>query len=196
MKASTMRLSTWWRQILPVIFVLGVILLLGTWALLYEAESLFTESHLVGYYCCVSEQDLPAIGTWERSLSDFFRSFPGKHLPSLLFVSIAAGISIRTLVRARGKVWLPALFAVLNLAYLSFEHQLVKLSWSISNRVVGPVTSAYKGYQRTWYGITLHFLAMGVLILSLAWLGRALASRAEERSGTGVPESRAHDRNP
>jgi len=71
------------KQVLPLAFPLGVILLLGTWVVLYWSESLFTESHLVGYYCCVSEQDLPAIGTLERTISDFFRISPGKHLPSL-----------------------------------------------------------------------------------------------------------------
>ena len=168
MKESTMRLSAWWQQILPVIFVLGMLLLLATWALLYWTESLFTESHLVGYYCCVSEQDLPAIGTLERMLSDFFRTSPGKHLPSLLLISITGVSFVRGMRKRPGNAWLPFLFVLLSVLYLVLDFWLIGVSWSISNAIVGPQTSAYKGYHRTWYGIVLHLLLWGGLLVTMA----------------------------
>ena len=155
------------RLMLPAFFALGVVLLLGTWAVLYWSESLFTESHLVGYYCCVTEQDLPAPGTLERAASDFFRTSLGMHLPSLIFVAATVGIfavSARY-ARKRNCWWLPFLFIAFGILYLLVDFELVMISWSISDRLVGPQTSAYKGYHRTWYGIVLHLaLWFGFLV--------------------------------
>ena len=178
MNTFTIRASNVSKQVLPLAFLLGVILLLGTWVVLYWAESFFTESHLVGYYCCVSEQDLPAIGTLERTISDFFRISPGKHLPSLLFVSINASIFASRVLKARGKVWLPFLFVLFNALYLALDFWLVSVSWSISSRIVGPLTSAYKGYHRTWYGIVLHLLLWGVFFFTLARASIVTTKRA------------------
>jgi hypothetical protein len=108
--------SNW---MLSVTFVLGVLLMAGTWIALYWEESLFNESHLVGYYCCVTEQDLPDPGTLERTLSDFFRTSPGRHLPSLIFVGANAGLFAVRIRRGRGTGWwLPFLFVALWGAFL------------------------------------------------------------------------------
>lgn len=168
MNASAARISSISRRMLPLVFLLGIVLLLATWGALYWSEALFTESHLKGYYCCVSDQDLPAIGTLERTLSDFFGTSLGKHLPSLLFVSIIAAIFLRGIRHKRGNVWLPFLFALLALVYLILDSWLIGISWSISNSLVGPQTSAYKGYHRTWYGIVLHFLLWAGFFFALA----------------------------
>jgi hypothetical protein len=158
MNASATRISSISRRMVPLVFLLGLVLLLATWGALYWSEALFTESHLVGYYCCVSDQDLPAIGTLERTISDFFGTSLGKHLPSLLFISIIAAIFLRGMRKKRGNVWLPFLFVLLGLLYLVVDFWLINISWSISNSLVGPQTSAYKGYHRTWYGIALHLI--------------------------------------
>jgi len=115
-------------QRLPLAFLIGVLLLLGAWGALYWSESLFTESHLVGYYCCVTEQDLPAKGTLERTFSDFFRTSPGKHLPSILFVTINASFFARGVLRGHRKAWLPFLFALLGVSYLALDFGLIALS--------------------------------------------------------------------
>jgi len=148
------------KLILSIFFVLGVVVLLGTWTVLYWTESLFTESHLVGYYCCVTEQDLPAPGTLERTASDFFRTSPGMHLPSLVFVTVNASIFVISVWYARRKDywWLPFLFIAFSILYVLVDFWLVSASWSISDWLVGPQTSAYKGYHRTWYGIVLHLM--------------------------------------
>ena len=158
MNESATRISSISRRVVPLVYLLSIVLLLATWGALYWSEALFTESHLVGYYCCVSEQDLPAIGTLERTLSDFFGTSLGKHLPSLLFISIIAAIFLRGMRKKRGNVWLPFLFVLLGLLYLVVDFWLINISWSISNSLVGPQTSAYKGYHRTWYGIALHLI--------------------------------------
>lgn len=168
------------RPVLPFLFVLGVVLLIGTWTILYGTESLFTESHLVGYYCCVTEQDLPAHGTAARTLSDFFRTSPGMHLPSLIFVAVNAGFFIVGIRHAHENYWwLPYLFIAFSILYLIVDLLFMGVSWSISNHMVGPQTSAYKGYNRTWYGIALHLMLWSGFFVTL--------SKAPNRTQTLIP---------
>jgi len=170
-------------------FVVGVILLIGTWTVLYSAESLFTESHLVGYTCCATEQDLPAPGTVERTLSDFFRTSPGMHLPALLFIAVNAGLFIAAIHRSReaagwGTVWwLPYLFIAFNILYLVVDFLLMGVSWSISDYVLGPQTSVYKGYIRTWYGMVLHLLLWGGFFIALSKIPMQLQRKFSAISG-------------
>ena len=113
------------ESVWPILFAVGIVALIGTWALLYSVESLFTESHLVGYYCCVTEQDLPALGTLERTLSDFFR---GMHLPSLVFVAVNLCLFVMSVRRARNNYWwLPYLFIICNILYLQASSRLVSI---------------------------------------------------------------------
>lgn len=168
METLTRPLPYRFKSVVPILFVLGMVVLAGTWAALYWAESLFTESHLVGYYCCATEQELPAPGTLERAVSDFFRTSPGMHLPSVVFVATNVCFFALSLRRGRGRYWwLPFLFVALNVLYLCLEFELVTVSWLISNHLVGPQTSAYKGFERTWYGILLHLMGWGALFFTL-----------------------------
>jgi len=157
------------KPILSLIFGLGVLALIGSWVVLYWQETLFTESHLAGYYCCVSAQDLPAPGTIARTVNDFFRTWPGKDLPALIFVGLNMGFFVVSLRRERGKAWLPFLFTGFNLLYLAAALVLVALSWSISDWIVGPQMNAYTGYHRTWYGIVLH---LGLWMVTFVTLSR------------------------
>ena len=169
------------RWILSTLFVLGIALLFGMWAVLYWSESLFTESHLVGYYCCVTEQDLPAPGTLPRVMSDFFRTSPGKHLPSLAFVAtnvIFFAVSLRR-APTKKRWWLPFLFIASNMLYLLIDLWLVSLSWSISSHLMGPLTSAYKGYHRTRYGIVSHLLLWLGAFVVLSRVPMKLKSESE-----------------
>ena len=173
---------------MPVLFVTGFAVLVGTWAVLYWTETLFTESHLVGYYCCVTEQDLPESGTIERAMSDFFRTSPGKHIPSLLFVGASLGLFVVSLRRGGWhRWWLPWLFIIFNVLYFLVDFELMAASWSIGSRLIGPQVGVYKGYERTWYGIVLHlilWIAFFTTLSGLLW--RLLPkSRAIEETGSG-----------
>jgi hypothetical protein len=185
MNSLAVRIPDVSKRIPTLAFLFGVVLLLGTWVVLYWAESLFTESHLVGYYCCVSEQDLPAMGTLERTVSDVFRTSPGKHLPSLLLVSVSASIFTTRMRKTHGKVWLPFFFALFNILYLVVDFWLAGVSWSISDWMVGPLTSAYKGYHRTWYGIVSHLLLWGVFFFAIAWGSLVATTRTKTQIDTG-----------
>jgi hypothetical protein len=175
--------SSW---LLPILFAAGFVVLAATWTMLYRTEAMFTESHLVGYYCCATEQDLPESGTLERTLSDFFRTSPGKHLPSLLFVGAYAGLFAVSLRRGSKRAWwLPWLFIIFSIIYILVDFQLLVVSWSIGDLLVGPQTGIYKGYERTCYGIALHlilWIAFFATISTILW--RLLPrSRAVSRAG-------------
>jgi hypothetical protein len=182
MNVLTHRMSYTPKLILPILFVLGVVVLIGTWLVLYWAEALFTESHLVGYYCCVTEQDLPALGTLERTLSDFFRNSPGMYLPSLIFVAVNISLfAISAWCMGRSGWWLPYLFIVLNILYVLVDFWLVSVSWSISTGIVGPQANAYKGYNRTWYGIVIHFIWWGGYFFILSRMLKRLSSHLKTK---------------
>ena len=156
------------RIINPLLLLLGVVLLLGTWVLLYQMESFFTESHLRIYYCehCAPWPGFPPAtppGALELTVSDFFRGSPGKHLPSVVFVAVNISLFASRMLKVRRKTWLPFLFVLLNGLYLAVDSWLVGISWSISQWVVGsPHGGAYRGYAYTWYGIVLHLLLWGI----------------------------------
>ena len=165
------------KGIPTVVFLLGLLLLLGTWAVLYWAEALFTESHLAGYYCCVSEEDWAGVSTLERTISDFFRTSPGKYLPPVLFLVVNASLFASGMRKAHRKAWLPFLLVLFNGLYLVLDFWLVGVTWSISGRLVGPVTSTYKGYYQTWYGIVAHLLLWGALFFAIARLSLGVLQR-------------------
>jgi hypothetical protein len=41
-------------------------------------------------------------------------------------------------------------------------------SWSISDRLLGPRTSAYAGYHRTWYGNLMHLMLWAAYFFMLS----------------------------
>lgn len=169
------------RNIKPGIFLVGLILLGGTWIMLWWVESLFTESHLVSYTCCLAEQDLPSPGSMEKVVNDFFAHSPGRYLPSLIFILLNISFFVATLRFASEKQWLPFMFIGFNLIYIAFSLWLVTFSWLISDLLVGPQTTPYKGYHRTWYGIVFHFTLWAVFFATIWRVKKSLALRTPRR---------------
>jgi hypothetical protein len=157
MSFSKSHVSTGLKPADVLFFLLGVLILIGTWKILYEIELTFTERHLAGYYCCATEQDLPKPGTLERTLSDLFKASPGKHLSSLAFVLISAAVFVSAVRRARDHFLLPLVFICFNVLYFTACLLLLNFSWTVSDWINGPRTSVYTGYERTWIGIVVHF---------------------------------------
>lgn len=173
--------STSIRNIKTGIFFVGLILLSGTWGMLYWVESLFTESHLVSYTCCLTQQDLPASGSLERVVNDFFAYPPGYYLPSLIFVVVNIVFFVTTLRFAKEKQWLPFVFIGLNLIYAAASIWLFTLSWLLSDGLVGPQTTPYKGYHRTWYGIVFHFTLWVVFFVTIWHIKKSMVLRTSSR---------------
>lgn len=156
------------KAVFSFLFILGTLLLGTVLVVAYWSELLFTESHLVGYYCCITEQDLPQLGSVARAFSDFFRTPIGLNLPSLIFIGLTVGLFVYVWRYKRVKAWqMPFLFAGLAFMYVVAELAMVGVSWTISNAVLGIRTTPYAGYERTWYGISLHFLLWVVYFAAL-----------------------------
>jgi hypothetical protein len=51
--------------------------------------------------------------------------------------------------------------------------------------MVGPLTSAYKGYHRTWYGIVSHLLLWGVFFFAIAWGSLVATTRTKTQIDRG-----------
>lgn len=147
--------------------MIGLLLLIGSWGILFWWVSLFTEALLVPWYCC-SLDSLPAVGTWHRVINDFFGGLPGSVLPSLTMVLISVFIFVVRVTQAKNKVWLPAIFFLAYLFLLAADLVVTNLSWGLSNWIVGPRTDGIDaGYHRTWYGILSHLMLWSLFFLTL-----------------------------
>lgn len=157
------------RNLTPLaIFTIGLVLLLTSWVIVYWWTALFTEALLVPWYCC-GQDSIPAIGTWQRTINDFFNEFPGSALPSLTFVTISIAIFISRLSKAKNRVWLPAIFFLAFVILLAADLAVTNLSWAISSWIVGPWRGALDvGYHRTWYGIVSHLALWCIFFAILA----------------------------
>jgi len=172
------RFHVFWKS---GIYFFGLILLAGSWIVLYWVESLFTESHLVSYSCCLAEQELPLPGSIERVINDFFTYAPGSYLPPLIFIVINIYVFVATTRIADEKQWLPFMFIGFNLIYVAFSLWLVTFSWLVSDLLVGPQTTAYKGYHRTWYGILFHFTLWGGFFMTIWYIKKSMTLRTPRR---------------
>lgn len=119
-------------------------------------EGVFTESHLVGYACCVAGQDLPAEGTLARTMSDLFRAPLGQHLLDLVFVGTSAAIAAYRARRQRDALAVVCLVLGANLLYLALSLLLAGVGWGVSAWAYGPQQTPYAGLERRAPGIVLH----------------------------------------
>ncbi|NJL54325.1 hypothetical protein HC928_03435 [bacterium] len=70
----------------------AIIVLLISWITLFYLVNVLTEVTLVPYDTMpISER--PPIGTWQRTLNDFFERPPANYLPSIVFLAASLGIS-------------------------------------------------------------------------------------------------------
>jgi len=109
------------------------------------------------------------------------------HLPSLVFVAASAGLFAIGMRRGgRNYWWLPYLFVAFNMLYLQVDYGLMVASWAIGDRLLGPQTSVYKGYGRTWYGIVLHLMLWAAYFGALfAVTGKLLPKVRSVRGSNG-----------
>jgi hypothetical protein len=149
-----------------IIFTIGVILLIGTWVILFGWLSLSTEALLVPWYSGL--EPLPALGMWQRTINDFFAVFPGNILPSILFILVEITIFGFRYSRSENRTWLPAAFFLANVILLGADLMVTNLSWAISNWLVGPRVGIDAGFHRTWYGIVAHLTLWTVFFMALA----------------------------
>ncbi len=174
MTASThhfIRQSTGLRYL---VFALGLMLLLFSWFVLYELMSLKTEALLAPWQDGCRWYTCPALGTVPRTINDFFTGF-GRDLPSIIFVLVCGGIFAMRARQSKDRAWLPLVFFLANVVFVAADLLAISLSWSLSDRVVGPRMGIDAGYHRTWYGIAatcILWVMFWILLLKLPVEGR------------------------
>jgi len=143
------------------VFIGGVLLLIGTWYFLFMYVAAMTEGWLVPWDCWPASER-PPLGTWARTVNDFFEIPPGSILPGVVVVTISAGIFLSRTSRATKRTLLPLAFATTNLLLLVVDvflvavaHQLPDL-WRAPNDI---------GYHQTWPSILVTTILLSALFV-------------------------------
>lgn len=136
----------------------GTLLLALTWHVLFFWLMGATEWLLVPWD---TTTERPARGTLARSVNDFFEHAPGSCLPAVVVVGGSMALSAAGFVRNReGRAWLPALVAACNATFIVVDYACVYfLIWVVGGRLPPPQT----GYHRTWPGVLVTVLLLGLL---------------------------------
>ncbi len=119
------------------VMIAGSGLLIGSWVVLYWLQLLSTEALLAPWYCC-DLGALPALGTWQRTVNDFFAAPLGSILPSVALVLTGITIFGVRMRRAENPVWLPLAFFLANMLLLAADLFVTELSWAHQTAWTGP----------------------------------------------------------
>ncbi len=161
----------------------SVLILLFTWWILFIGVG-FTTWSLAPYDSTLLEHH-PPLGTWQRSMNDFFESPPGSYLPSTLVVGASVLLVVVALYRATGT---------------SFECAKMILAFAASN-ILGSIALFLVFFADLplnltpppGYGWTIKFLMPQFVLLVLLFLFQAWiipmkfgsGSRNEPREASG-----------
>lgn len=163
-----------------VVFVGGVCALIGVWYLCWVWLAALTEGLLVPWDTTPMR---PALGTWERTVNDFFENPPGAYLPATLFVLANVLLFTSQLKRGAPTTGLPLMFALTNVVFLLVStlltiaaHQLPEL-WLHQPR---PVFDA--GYHQTWPAIVV---MIGLVTLLFVLQSKVLSQPNSKVAHTG-----------
>lgn len=145
------------------VFVSGTVLLIGTWFLI----SLFMLAATEGWFVpwdCVQVSLRPPLGTWERTINDFFEGPPGSFLPALGFMLVSVATFLAGTLRTRRRVLLPGALAVTNLAFVLADILLLDVADRLPIlRLPEPRPAIDVGYYRTWPAILITTVLVGLL---------------------------------
>jgi len=145
------------------VFGATLLFLLSTWYLVHAWLNLVIEGWLSPWDVVPVR---PPQGTWERSLNDFFQSFPGNLVPDLLVVVSSIVVFLRRLVTRRHWKSLPLMFATTNLVFIALNLLASLALWPVINAwLPQPGSSFDAGYHRTWPLI----LVTALLAVCLLW---------------------------
>lgn len=177
MDTQTVDRRVGWNLKKAVVFGGGALLVVGTWCLLFVMIAAMTEGWLVPWDC-ICPPERPPLGTWARTVNDFFEVPPGSILPGVVFIVASASIFVIGPARTTNRALLPWAFAVTNVIFFLVDsffvmgaHQLPDL-WLPQSRPPLDV-----GYHRTWPAI----LVTGVLLVVL-FLVQCRVARWRKRS--------------
>jgi hypothetical protein len=152
-----------WKPPGRAVFIGGTVLLAGTWFLISFFMLAATEGWLVPWDC-VHVSLRPPLGTWERTVNDFFEGPPGSFLPALGFMLVSVTIFLVGTLRTRGRSLLPGALAVTNLAFALAHILLLDVADRLPIlRLPEPRPAIDVGYYRTWPAILITAVLVGLL---------------------------------
>jgi hypothetical protein len=143
-----------------IVFFVSTLALLASWLLLFAWIVLTTESFLAPWD--LSANRMP-IGTWQRTLNDFFESFPGSIVPATITTLASICIFIYRNLRVTNRHVLPISFAFTNIVCIAISIFLTFFAIRIPSLWLPLRYRLDEGYERSW--ITIVVIATLLLIL-------------------------------
>lgn len=150
------------------------ILLIGSWLILFFTLTFFTELIMAPWDTAIH---LPEVGTWQRTLNDFFDFSVGKYLLSIPAILL----SLRLVVTRRGTslAYLGRLAAG-NVLFVGALWVLFVAASAINNQILFPYPPVL--YDPTYRGYHLSVFPMAVMLAACA--GWVIWQRRVERGLT------------
>jgi len=147
------------------VFISGSVLLVGTWFFLSLFILLVTEASFVPWDC-VHVSLRPPLGTWQRTVNDFFEGPPGSFLPSVAVIGVSLTAFLVGTLRNRSRPPLPGAFALTNVAFVLAEVLLLDVAYRLPIlRLPEPRLPIDVGYHHTWPAILTTTVLVAVLFL-------------------------------
>jgi hypothetical protein len=141
---------------------MGVVLLLLSWALLFFWLTIATELIFAPWDTAVTR---PEIGTWQRTLNDFFETEPGNLSLAVLGVGISVLLTITALRRGYSNLWRLAIINLICFGVLFAAFTPV----AMLNNAIFPYPPVL--YDPTYEGYHRSVLPGGVMLAICAgWL--------------------------
>ena len=139
--------------------VAGFLTLLLSWLAVFWILAFLTELILVPWDTAITR---PAVGTWQRTVNDFFETPPGSYIiPALLLAG-----SMSVVFHSRQRPWWR--FALLNLVFSVGSFGLFVITAMINNAVFPHPPVLYEPSYRGYYRSIIPGLVIGATCA--AWL--------------------------
>lgn len=143
--------------------IFGSILLLISWGIITVMLAAFTEGWLAPWD---TQRTRPPLGTWERSVNDFFEGPPGSLLPALIILCISITLYMYGRRNAKNKIKFTWIFVSINLFFLSLEVVFVTLFFHFPSIWSFQYFDFNNAYQRTAPAVLFTIVLLITMILT------------------------------
>lgn len=141
----------------------GYISLLTTWYIIIVMLSAFTEGWLAPWD---TQRTRPSLGTWERSVNDFFEGIPGSLLPALTILCISISLYVYGKKKSVDRIKFTEVFALINFIFLLLEAVFVTLIFRFPNIWPLPYPDINSVYGGVVPAVVITFILLLFLIFA------------------------------
>lgn len=143
-----------------LVIIAGLLTLLVSWLLLFAWVALNTETFLAPWD--LSANRMP-VGTWQRTINDFFEGFPGSITPAIITILTSICIFLYKILKVSNKYVLPFSFAFTNIVCIAISVPLIFVAIRIPSVWLPVRYRLDEGYERSW--IAIFVIAVSLLVL-------------------------------